>query len=230
MCGDYGGMGTCYRYCCFSVALLLFSCSGEVETPATSDESVEEVVHLSTTPRKPELDLSLLPEKSQPFAHLFKDMENPSRSMAQMWVESRGDSTARSPFGGVGLMQFTLPTVETAQRSYCAHLGEGDPEDPYWSVPCYEAMMTYMDIEPFDNYCDNKKVDECRYNGGWWCVWELRAAPIMTFESAESICGKVRLPNGRMRSDRACKENYLYDDHISKFQPLFMSMGGETCD
>ena len=214
-------MGTSYRHCCIAVGLLLVTACKADEPPAQPEPVPELIV---------EVDHSAIPDRAKPYIKLFKDLENPSRSMAQMWVESRGHAQIRSPYGGIGLMQFTAPTVETADRSYCAHLAPGDPEDPYWAVPCYEAFVEYMDIEPFGQYCPDKKVDECRYNGGWWCVWELRAAPQLTFESAEDICGQVVLPNGRKRSKRGCEENYLYSEHITKFQPLFMSLGGKVCN
>jgi len=220
-----------YRYCCIAIVLIIITALVRCASLWSPDtQSVEEASTVVVSDPPKQKIVNTLPVNAQKYSHLFEDFENPSRSMAQMWVESKGNQYAESPYGGLGLMQFTQPTVDTAQRSYCAHLGEGDPMDPYWAVPCSEAMNQYMDIEPFDNYCDNKAVDECRYNGGWWCVWELRAAPIMSFESAESICGVDILPNGRRRSIRACAENYAYRHHISRYQPLFSEMGGKICN
>ena len=222
MRGDHGDMGNCYRYC-YLLAVMVVGCSQAEPTPTITEPLIiDEPISFDEI-------LKVLPEDSKPYAILFKNMDNPSRSMSQMWVESRGNAYALSPYGGIGLMQFTQPTVETAERSYCAHLGKGDPENPYWSVNCYEAMMTYMDLEPFDNFCDNRKVDECRYNGGWWCWWELKDNNF-SFQEAEATCGIEVLSNGRMRSKRACVENYLYSEHINRFQPLFTLMGGEQCN
>lgn len=222
---DYISMATCYRYYCLSV-VFLFLIGCDQDTPDIVEDSEAQSEEIT-------IDLNELikdfPDKAKLYAHLFEEFENPSRSIAQMWVESRGNPWAKSPYGGIGLMQFTAPTVETAENSYCAHLGKGDPEDPYWSVLCYDAMMTYFTLDFSDDYCFNKEMDELRYNAGMWPVWEMKAAPQITFDSAESICGVIVLPNGRMRSERACQENYMYDDHIDSFQPMFIAMGGIAC-
>ena len=119
-------------------------------------------------------------------------------------------------------------TLEWGARTFARHLGRPDIHDPYYAIEFLKAYMEYFTVDLFDNYCDNKTVDEMRYNGGYWVIWEIRASD-GTLSGAEQICGVKRLPNGKMRNVANCEENYEYRLHIDRRQSKYLPMGGISC-
>ena len=148
--------------------------------------------------------------------------------MAQIEQESSCNPFAVSAVGAIGLSQAMPDTIEWGSRTFARHLGKPDIEDPYYAIEFLKAYMGYFTVDLFDDYCDNKTVDEMRYNGGYWVVWEIRHGD-GTLSGAEAICGVEVLSNGKMRSKASCAENYGYSPHIDRRQTKYLLIGGKQC-
>lgn len=169
-----------------------------------------------------------LPEAAQEFAHLYENHPNPSRAMAQIEQESSWNPYALSRTGAQGHAQIMPATGKWGARSFARHLGRYSPHDPYYAAEFHKSYMGWFSVHPADNYCDNQRIDEARYNGGFYIIWEWNDGGF-SLAGAQAICGVVRLSNGRLRSISNCLENYGYYDHISRRQPKYLSMGGTYC-
>lgn len=173
-------------------------------------------------------DFSGYPKKSQPYLELIKDIsENPSREAALTEQESSWDVFAKSPYAE-GLRQFTPTTGKNLARGKCAHLGSYQPYLPQWSLRCGVIYAESLQTKTFGDYCNNRKVAEQRYNGGYWVIWELTTAKTQDLRIAETVCG-TKLYNGRKRAQSSCDENYTYPRAISIRQVKYTNLGGELC-
>ena len=164
---------------------------------------------------------------------VLQETSNPSWALAQIDQESNCNPYAVSHVGALGLVQIMPENLEWLEYSVCADLGEAQPNNPDWAVPCYERFMQWFTVDEFDSYCPNLHVDSMRYNGGFYIIWELRTAlsrlGVLSFKAAEQVCG-TRLDNGRKRSKASCDENYDYPARIGYRQEKYYSeLGGQMC-
>lgn len=169
-----------------------------------------------------------VPDKAKPFIKYYINHKNPSRNMAQTEQECSWNHHALSRVGAMGCAQIMPETLEWGAKTFARHLGSPQPYNPRYAAEFLEAYMQFFTVHPFDNYCENRKLDEQRYNGGFYVVWEVRESD-GTLQGAESICGS-RLLNGKKRSKNSCIENYSYPEHISRRQKKYSSIPGEICN
>ena len=210
---------------CFIILLLTAACK---EDAAVQLIEPSEIVEPETKVVTVQLDLSKFPEPCRPYVKYLTDSENPSRFMAQIEQESTCDPYALSRTGAIGLVQIMPDTLKWGARTFARHLGEADAHDPIYAIEFLKAYMDYFTVDLFDDYCSNKTVDEARYNGGFYIIWEIRHSD-GTLAGAESVCGVERLENGKMRSLSNCRENYGYSRHIARRQTKYLVLGGKHC-
>jgi membrane-bound lytic murein transglycosylase MltF len=168
-----------------------------------------------------------IPERAKPYIKHFDGAKNLSRELAQTEQESSWNPNAQSPYAK-GLRQFTDSTGQWMARTKCKHLGSYQPFNAEWSIRCGVIYQESLQQTKYGDYCNNRKVAEQMYNGGYWVKWELEKAESSNLADAEKACYS-KLLNGRQRKDWACKENYSYPRHISERQKKYQSMGGEMC-
>lgn len=216
-----------YRtYCILGLTAVLVACGPAPVTEPEPPIATAADFEAKEEPRRRSIDD--IPEKARPYARYYRDHRNPSRNMALAEQECSWNHFAVSPVGALGCAQVMPDTLKWGAETFAAHLGDPDPHNPEYAAHFTEAYMVYFDIEEFDSYCPNRAVDELRYNGGYYILWELRASD-GTFAGAEAICG-TRLPNGRKRSKASCDQNYAYHRHIDRRQPKYRAMGGTICN
>ncbi len=213
-----------YRAYLCACALILGGCVDPIEPHEPAEIAA---AHPSPVPQT---NAPEIPKAARPYAKYYKNHGNPSRNMALAEQECSWNHNAISPVGAMGCAQVMPDTLEWGAETFAAHLGEPDPHNPEYAAHFTEAYMVYLDIEPFGAgaYCRNRWVDELRYNGGYYIIWELKYSD-GSFAGAESICG-TRMPNGRKRSQASCKQNYDYMKHIDRRQPKYRAMGGKLCN
>jgi soluble lytic murein transglycosylase-like protein len=167
-----------------------------------------------------------IPQAAKPYVKYF-DAENLSRELAQTEQESAWNPNAQSPYAK-GLRQFTDSTGQWMARTKCRHLGSYQPFNPEWSIRCGVIYQESLQQTQYGDYCNNRKVAEQIYNGGYWVKWELKTANSIDLKDAEQACYST-LYNGKQRKDWACKENYEYPERISKRQIKYKALGGQIC-
>lgn len=203
------------NYICQIGLAILAACSPQLEK--------------SDNPKPIEIETSYdVPAVAKPYVKYYLKHRNPSRNMAQTEQECSWNHYAISRAGAIGCAQVMPETLEHGSKTWARHLGEPQPNNPRYAAEFLESYMKFFTIDMMDDYCSNRKVDEQRYNGGFYIIWELRESD-GTLEGAESICGVKRLSNGKLRSKNSCDENYKYPKHVSRRQVKYKSIGGIVC-
>jgi|GEM_PF-4843221 len=197
----------------------LFSCSPVAPEKEASKANTNEIRH--TEPIN-------VPEKARPYVKYYLDHDNPSRNMAQAEQECGWNHYAVSRVGALGCAQAMPDTLEWGAKTFARHLGKPQPHNPRYAAEFLEAYMKFFTVHPLTGYCPNRKLDEQRYNGGFYVVWEVRQSD-MTLAGGERLCG-TRLKNGKKRSVESCHENYNYPRYISRRQVKYLSIGGIQCN
>lgn len=168
-----------------------------------------------------------VPEKAKPYIKYYLHHENPSRNMAQTEQECSWNHYAVSRVGAIGCAQAMPDTLEWGAKTFARHLGDPQPNNPRYAAEFLESYMQFFTVHPLPTDCGNRKIDEQRYNGGFYVIWEVRESD-GTLAGARKICGQ-RMKNGKRRSESSCEENYSYPEHISRRQQNYKSVGGLVC-
>jgi len=217
-----------HYWLCLTICGLTFLTGCAEEGGKTPSATVFDVSEPLVPVAKPIVVFDAIPERCKEIAPMVVDFQNPSWALAQLDQESNCNYFAVSPVGAQGIAQIMPGNLGWLGSDICAELGEPNPYDPDWAVPCFELFMQWHSIDLFPDYCGNLYVDSQRYNGGYYVIWEVRASSDKTLQGGEDFCG-TRLPNGRKRSKASCHENYEYPEKISERQRNFISLGGIKC-